>query len=104
MRLCARTVLLLALALSLSGGGAYGQAGSGDITGEVRDGSGGLVAGATLVLARAETGERFLTVSSDGGVYSFSGLKPGVYSVSAEASGFKKLLREGIVVSTGNTA
>jgi carboxypeptidase family protein len=104
MGLCARTTRFLAIGLALLGGvGAYGQAGSGDITGEVRDGSGGLLAGATLVLSRADTRESFLTVSSDGGVYSFSGLKPGTYSVSAEAAGFKKLVREGIVVSTGNT-
>jgi len=103
MRLGARIALLLAFRLFLAGGGAYGQAGSGDISGEVRDSSGGLVAGASVVLTRAATRERFLTVSSDGGVYSFSGLKPGTYSVSAEANGFKKFLREGIVVSTGNT-
>jgi Carboxypeptidase regulatory-like domain len=104
MRVGACTVFL-ALALVLTeGAGAYGQAGSGDITGEVRDGSGGLLAGATLVLTRAETEERSRTVSSDGGVYRFAGLKPGTYSVSAEAAGFKKLVREGIVVSTGNTA
>jgi hypothetical protein len=80
-----------------------GQAGSGDITGEVRDASGGLVAGAKVTLRRSDTQETYATVSTDGGVYSFSGLKPGGYQVSAEATGFKKLLRETIVVTTGNT-
>src|SRR5215470_17299055 len=101
MRTCARITLFLAIGLAQAG--AYGQAGSGDITGEVRDSSGGLLAGATVVLTRTETRASFQTVSSDGGVYSFAGLKPGTYSVSAEAAGFKKLVREGLVVSTGNT-
>src|SRR5215471_11692216 len=82
---------------------AKGQAGSGDITGEVRDASGGLVAGAKLTLTRAATQESYSAVTTDGGVYSFSGLKPGVYAISAEVTGFKKLLRHGLVVTTGNT-
>jgi len=93
------TVVLLFLGAVRSGA----QAGSGDITGEVRDSSGGLVAGANLTLTRVDTEETYSTVSTDGGVYSFSGLKPGRYVVSAEVNGFKKLLREGIVVTTGNT-
>ncbi len=95
----------LAIAFLLVGGvPAHGQAGSGDITGEVRDVSGGLVAGAKVTLTRTETREMYPTVSTGGGVYSFSSVKPGTYSVSAEAVGFKKVVREGIAVSTGNTA
>src|SRR5262245_60348809 len=90
--------------LTLWSVGANGQAGSGDITGEVRDASGGLVAGAKVTLTRVSTQETYSTVSTDGGVYSFSGLKPGSYDVSAELAGFKKVLREGIVVETGKTA
>ena len=82
---------------------AAAQAGSGDITGEVRDSSGGLIVGAKLTLMRVATRETYPTISTEGGVYSFSGLKPGIYSVSAEVTGFKQLLREGIVVGTGNT-
>ena len=82
---------------------AAAQAGSGDITGEVRDSSGGLIVGAKLTLMRVATRETYPTTSTEGGVYSFSGLKPGIYSVSAEVTGFKQLLREGIVVGTGNT-
>src|SRR5215470_2761269 len=82
---------------------ARGQAGSGDMTGEVHDTSGGRIADAKVTLTRGSTGEVYLTVSTNGGVYSFSSLKPGVYSVGVEANGFKKLMREGVVVSTGNT-
>jgi Carboxypeptidase regulatory-like domain len=97
------TALLLFFTALLSCSPLYGQAGSGDITGEVRDASGGLVAGAKITLTRLETQETCLTASTDGGVYSFSSLKPGTYAVGGEVSGFKKLVREGIVVTTGNT-
>ena len=89
--------------LTLGSFGTLGQAGSGDLTGEVRDASGGLLAGAKVTLRRSDTQETYATVSTVGGVYSFSGLKPGGYAVSVELTGFKKLLREGIVVTTGNT-
>ena len=89
--------------LTLGSFGTLGQAGSGDLTGEVRDASGGLLAGAKVTLRRSDTQETYATVSTVGGVYSFSGLKPGGYAASVELTGFKKLLREGIVVTTGNT-
>src|SRR5262245_27087499 len=96
---------VLILILLLSGAArSRGQAGSGDLTGEVRDSSGGLVSGAKMTLTRKDTGEGHQTLTTGGGVYSFAGLKPGRYSVSAEAAGFRKLLRDGIVVTTGNTA
>src|SRR5262249_33059795 len=79
------------------------QAAAADVPGEVPEASGGLVAGAKIPLTRLETQETYLTASTDGGVYSFSSLKPGTYTVGAEVSGFKKLVREGIVVTTGNT-
>ena len=102
-RTCALPLFSFALFLSCALP-ARGQAGSGGLTGEVRDTSGGLVAGAKVALVRAETQETFTTVSTEGGVYTFPSLKPGSYTVSAEVSGFKKLVREGVVVSTGNTA
>src|SRR5262249_17032539 len=80
------------------------QAGSGEVTGEVRDASGALVLGAQVTITSADTLETHAAVSSSGGVYSVSSLKPGIYSVSVEAAGFKKFMREGIVVSTGNVS
>jgi len=97
------SLFLSIVSLTLSSVRAEAQAGNGDLTGEVRDGSGGLVAGAKVTLARADTQQTFATFSTDGGVYTFPSLKPGTYTVTAELSGFKRLVREGIVVSTGNT-
>jgi len=97
------SLFLSIVSLTLSSVRAEAQAGNGDLTGEVRDASGGLVAGAKVTLARADTQQTFATFSTDGGVYTFPSLKPGTYTVTAELSGFKRLVREGIVVSTGNT-
>jgi hypothetical protein len=99
-----RYILFLLALLLCWASAARGQAGSGDMSGEVRDSSGGLVSGATLKLTRRETREIYSTLSSDGGVYRFAGLKPGSYELSVEAAGFKKLVRQSIVVATGMTA
>src|SRR5215471_2900665 len=80
------------------------QAGSGDVTGEVRDASNALVMGAQVTVTSADTLEKYSAITSSGGVYSVSSLKPGIYSVSVEANGFKRVVREGIVVATGNVS
>ena len=80
------------------------QAGSGDVTGEVRDSSGALVIGARVTVTATATLEQYAAVTSSGGVYSVSSLKPGIYSVGVEADGFKRFMREGIVVPTGNVS
>src|SRR5690348_1054948 len=98
------TAFLLSFVVLLSCCRLYGQAGSGDITGEVRDAWGALVANVKVTLTQIATQETYSTVSSAGGVYRFASLKPGSYAVSAESVGFKRLTREGIVVSTGNTS
>ncbi len=60
------------------------------VQGTVTDGAGGVVAGATVRLINKETGKSNETVSSGEGFYRFTGLAPGLYSVTAEQQGFKK--------------
>src|SRR6476660_9093577 len=100
MRTRVAALLVLSVAFfSPSAVSLYAQSGSGDITGEVRDASGGLVSGAKATLVRVETQEQYASVSSEGGVYSFFSLKPGVYTVNVEVAGFKRFVRTGVVVS-----
>jgi hypothetical protein len=104
MRTRVGALLVLSVAFfSPSAVSLYAQSGSGDITGEVRDASGGLVSGAKATLLRVETQEQYASVSSEGGVYSFFSLKPGLYTVNLEVAGFKRFVREYVEVSTGNT-
>jgi hypothetical protein len=79
----------------------YGQAGSADLTGQVLDSTGGLLVRAEVTATNIETDVSSKTTSSSGGVYVFTNLPPGAYSVVAEAAGFQKLVRTGITLVTG---
>jgi hypothetical protein len=76
----------------------FGQAVSGTILGEVKDQSGAVVAGARVTVTNTEKGLT-RTVSSDStGEYVAPSLPPGVYTVSAEMAGFKKLTLSNFMV------
>jgi hypothetical protein len=77
------------------------QAGSGELTGEVRDPSGATVAGSRVVLREIATNESYESVTSSSGVYAFASQKPGVYSLAVEANGFKRFTQDGITITTG---
>ena len=77
------------------------QAGSGELTGEVRDPSAAVVVGARVSLTQNDTNQTFSSVTSDAGIYSFSSLKPGMYDLAVEATGFKRFVHEQIRVITG---
>jgi len=71
------------------------------LTGQVVDNSGGLLPGVSVTATNLETDVSTKTTSSSGGVYVFTNLLPGLYSVIAEATGFQKLVRTGITLVTG---
>lgn len=60
------------------------------VQGVVTDNSGSVVPGATVTLTNKETNQSQRTESSEGGFYRFTGLAPGLYSISAEKQDFKK--------------
>jgi len=62
---------------------------TGDLTGVVKDSSGAVVAGATVIATSLSTGETRTVTSNNSGVYRFSLLKPGVFQVSASSSSLK---------------
>jgi len=63
---------------------------SGDVTGTVTDASGAVVSNATVILKNKGTGQTRSTTTNNTGVYRFSLLQPGSYTVSASATGFSK--------------
>jgi Carboxypeptidase regulatory-like domain/TonB dependent receptor len=80
---------------------AFSQGNAGRILGTVTDQSGGVVAGATVtVVDVARNGIRTLT-TDDAGEYNAPNLTPGMYTVRAEAKGFKKLERQNIELQVG---
>jgi len=71
------------------------------LTGQIVDAQGGALPGATVVTMQAGTGTRSETVTDTAGMYTFAFLAPGAYTVTAELEGFKRHVREGVPLSTG---
>ncbi len=74
------------------------------LTGRVLDTSGSTVANATVEITAAATGEVAKTVSNSEGVYAFSFLAPGTYTLKASATGFKALVRENVLLQSAQVA
>ncbi len=74
------------------------------LSGTVTDPSSASVAGASLVLVNIQTGVETRTESSRMGQYRFLFVNPGTYRLTTEMAGFRKQIREGIVLETGQAA
>src|SRR3954463_13383976 len=83
---------------------AVAQAGSGEITGLVKDQAGAAVPGATITVTETRTNRRRITVSTGNGIYTAPSLPPGEYRLDVELAGFKPVRREGVRLSTGEKA
>ncbi|MDX2042238.1 MAG: carboxypeptidase regulatory-like domain-containing protein [Acidobacteriota bacterium] len=95
--------MLFALCFVLGSSEAFAQAqgSTGQISGSVRDGQGGAVAGATIKAVNTQTGLQQSTVASADGLYRFVLLQPGSYDLTAESSGFSKTELKGVRVTVG---
>jgi len=86
----------------LAVGSANAQAnGLGSITGTVTDPSSAVVVGAKLEVTNVATGVTENSVTNGSGYFEVDDLVPGAYKVTATASGFNTLLREGITLEAG---
>jgi len=85
-----RTVIaVLALSAGLAGQ-LFGQSTYATVSGTVEDGTRAVVPGVTVNATNNATGVVSTVLSNEAGAYSVTGLLPGVYTVSAELSGFQK--------------
>ena len=100
--LCA-LMLALSMCLSASAALAQSQASTGQIAGIVVDSQGAGVPNAAVKATNTQTGLERSTSSSDEGLYSIVLLPPGIYKVSAEASGFSSVTVDNVEVSVGRT-
>jgi len=97
-------LVLLSLCLALSSAKLlYAQANAG-ITGTVTDSTGAIVSGATVTITDQGTGQENHATTSSAGTYSVTGLTPGVYSVTVEATGFKKEVQHSVNVEVSTNA
>jgi hypothetical protein len=76
----------------------WGQTPLATITGLVTDPTGAVVPGASVVAIDTETQSHTDTVTNSAGYYQLNDLQPGPYILQAQAKGFKKLVRLGILL------
>ena len=99
----ARAALAAAAALVALTGSARAQAVRGTLLGNINDAQGAPVPGVTVVALETQTNISRSVTTNPGGHYVFANLKDGVYKVEAELSGFKKVVRDNVVVKVNTT-
>jgi len=105
-RFCSRytaAAALAAAALLYSPPPAFAQAVKGGLLGNVTDQSGAALPGVTVTITEQNTNVTSTATANENGYYIFSNLKDGTYTVEAELSGFKKVLRKGVIVQVNST-
>ena len=93
------TVLIAVLVILTASQSAWPQESRGTVLGRVTDSSGSVVPGAGVQIANIETGVTLKGATNGEGNYFFSFLIPGMYRVTAEREGFKRIVRDGIEVN-----
>lgn len=103
-----RNLLLAAAATSLLFGcstpSAFAQSLNGQIEGNVIDPAGASVPHTKITATNIDTGAKRDTTTDERGAYRIPLLPLGTYRIEAQAASFKRLVREGIIVTTGRSA
>ena len=79
------------------------QIDTGGITGTVTDSTGAIVPDATITLTNDATGVLLSTKSTSTGTYSLNAIRPGTYTLRAEAAGFQTFIDTGLQVHLQST-
>jgi hypothetical protein len=74
------------------------------VTGHVTDPTGAAIPKVTVQITNIGTNEVAAAVTNNQGIYSLPFLKPGTYRLTAEVAGFKKYVKDNIVLNVGDTA
>jgi hypothetical protein len=97
-----RTRIVILLSLLLCVATAFGQQLDTQILGTISDPSGAAVSDALVIATHAETGALRTATTGSRGLFAFSALTPGSYSIAVEAAGFKRAIRNGLEISIGD--
>ncbi len=95
--------LLLTFCLAI-GIPAVAQSARGTLAGTVMDANGAVIQGADVNLKETNTGSGYATKSSADGLFTFSELPPGTYTLTVISPGFESYTQSGIGVDVGSTA
>jgi hypothetical protein len=90
-----RWIASCALTALLVGAPAAAQTNTGQITGTVKDNSGGVLPGVTVTVTNVNTGMTQTATTAGNGGFVFTNLPVGKYSVTAELEGFRKAEKSG---------
>ncbi len=91
-------LMILTAALS------FGQSSTAELRGLVTDETGAVVPGAKVEVIHVATGESRVFPTDATGQYIVPQLKPGSYEIRVDASGFRRLVRQGIVLQVDQRA
>jgi hypothetical protein len=98
MKLIRVVCLLWSISLCLSPAAILAQNERGRLTGQVTDASGATVAGATVTIKNLGTHVQRDLQTNSAGDYVAPDIEPGFYSITVEAKGFSKVLRDRVQV------
>ena len=97
-----RKTTIFLVGLLLAGLSGYAQTISGSVSGRVVDSQGAVIPNATVTVTEPAKDVKVTTKTSNGGDFNVPGLLPGSYSITVEATGFKKLSRTGIALDAND--
>ena len=93
----------LLTALALGSAALYAQIGTSTLTGRVTDTTGAVVPKVQITVVQTGTNFTQKATTNDEGLYRVLSLQPGAYRISFESQGFKKAVRDGVELRTGDT-
>lgn len=101
--LASRPAVLLAIVALLTVGEkrVWAQSPQANISGIVLDKQGAVIAGAQVIATAAATQAQTVATTNESGFYSLRALPIGSYRLSVEKAGFRKVQRNGLVLTTG---
>jgi hypothetical protein len=95
---------LLAVVFLLLPLSATAQTSSAALSGIVADETGARIPGATLVLVNQQSKDKRTNTANADGAYNFSGLKPGVYTLTVTYKGFETFVEKDIALHPGDSS
>src|SRR5689334_5571425 len=81
---------------------AFGQTSDATLSGTVLDSAGGIIPGVAVTITNVKTGAQTVTSSNASGLFISPSLQPGEYRLTAEWTGFKKFVLNGVILNTGD--
>ena len=93
--------MLRLLGLLTCATGAFAQSPTATITGIVRDPQGAVIPGVQVTAISTATQQKTVYTTNDDGLFSLRQLSIGQYVIEAEKAGFRRFVRRGLVLTTG---